>query len=233
MALPKIDVPKFVVEIPSTKQKVTVRPFLVKEQKALVIASETGKVMDLFESMCDMVEACTFGAVDARKIPIVDLEWLFLKIRGKSIGEQVELSFRCQNVVGGSKCNTKIAVQLNLDAVEYGEFPKTFFMLNDRVGVQLRSPTAKEMVEVVESGSSPLELLYLCTELVVDGEDSYSEFSRDELVDFYENLMPDKAREIEQFFTDQPSIKAKLNIKCPKCGNSDVVEVKGLNNFFG
>jgi hypothetical protein len=240
MALPILQVPKHELELLSSKKKVTYRPFLVKEQKVLMQALQTGGRDDVIKAVIECAEACTFGLVDVAKLPYFDLERLFIFIRSKSVGEIVPINVRCD------KCNEYSPVDLNLlegmkIANSDGAFGK--LEIRDGYGLVFNYPTIIDMAyanrlqdaEDVDEVDYYYRLGKRCLKGVFDGEDFFTaaDSSETEKDAVFDALGADEFQKLKGHFDSLPAISYDLDFKCIKCGTENHLHVEGLDSFFG
>ncbi len=147
MTLPILNVPTYNITIPSTKKQIKIRPFLVKEEKLLLIAIEEDSYDSIFNACKQIITNCTFGAVDVDSLKSYDLEYLILQLRIKSRGPEVSLPFKCVNEVNGKACDNQLISKLNLEEVKLIETPNhsTRIMLTDNLGVVMKDPTVDDL----------------------------------------------------------------------------------------
>ena len=234
MALPLLNTPEFETIIPSSNQRIKFRPFLVKEEKVLFMALQGGDTRGMTNAVQNIIGACVLSDnFDASKLAMYDIEYLFLKLRGKSVGEQIDLKVRHVD----SECKHATEVHINIDEVNV-EFPETYndkIQLTDQVGIQMRPPGIRQTSGASESDmsfDSVIDLICDCVVCIYDHDNVYDSFTKDEIVQFIEGLNQQQFAKIQQFFTEIPKLKHKIEWKCPKCGQDDQVTVEGLNNFF-
>ena len=234
MALPKQSTPKYTCILPSDGKEVEYRPFLVQEQKSLLIAQEQEDDKAMFSAVQDLIEACTYGKLKSTQLAVIDMEYLFLKIRAKSVGETVNLQVTCQD----PKCDGHGEVVINLDDVEVvGDEPENKIMINDEIGIELRYPRIGD-IDLInsEEGSmtQTLEMLKRCMVTVFDQEDVYptSDSSTQELDEFVNTLSMSQMEMISEYFGSIPQLKKEVQTECVKCGKDINTTIQGMNNFF-
>ena len=238
--LPKLTYPTFETQVPSTGVTVKFRPFLVKEHKTLLKAVEFNNPTNLIETFKSLIDECTFHAVDVDKLAMFDVEYLFLKIKGASTGSISPVRYICNNVVDGVEC--KQSINLNLDTehafVTVPEAQKKVIRFGTGSGLKLRYPSFEDYVKrggVKSALELSEEFVLDCVESVFDSEASYlpgKDYSRDELRVFIDNLTEDAANEITEFIENIPQVEMNVPIKCPKCGNTDELHLRGLEDFL-
>ena len=237
MALPQLNTVNYDMVIPSTGQQVKYRPFVVREEKVLLTSLESGDAQQITNAMRDIVEVCTFKEVDVKKLAMFDLEYIFLKLRAKSVGENADIVVKCKH------CEAENAVRINLDLVELKGDPRaeSTIQLTDSVGVSIKYPTV-ERTEVVMKGIKAesqidliLGLMVASIESIYDAEKVYpsTDSTPQELMDFIESLNKEQFNKFETFFEQFPKLKEEIEFTCEKCGKENNMTLEGLNDFFG
>lgn len=247
MALPKIEVPSYELELPISKKTIKFRPFLVKEQKILLMAMESDDPKSIQNAVTDILNACIltpdFPLYD---LPVIDVEFLFLNLRAKSVSEIVETKYRCNNEVddtenGGKKeCGQVLESKINLTEVapqvEKEIDPEV--KLTDKITVKMRYPSfsvIKDSADSKDISKMTMNLIASCIEYIYDGDQFYyaHETTNEEMVEFIEMLSQEQFEKMEEFFNNMPKLKKKVELKCKKCGYDHVFEMEGLQSFFG
>lgn len=236
MALPKLTAPEFKTEMPSTKEEIIYRPFLVKEQKLLLMASEGDDENEILHAVENIVESCVLNKkVVARELPSFDLEFLFLRIRSKSIGEFVSLTGKHDD---DHDCQETTEIDLNLDEVNvvFDEENDPIVKLNEEIGLKMKYPTFKVIQEVNASDKTETEksllLIKECILQVFDEDNVYEEFTEEELDNFIEDMTEDQLQSVQKFFATLPKLKKEVSFKCKACGKKESVMMEGLMSFF-
>lgn len=230
MALPKLETPTFELVLPSTNKKVKFRPFLVKEHKILLTMSEAEE-SEVSRIIRELVDVCTFNKLDVDNLPHFDIEYIFMMLRAKSIGETVEVYINCD-------CGTKIDTAFNIENLEVIKDPEhtNKVMITDNLGVELNYPKFDSVVQLynTKDKSKVFELVLQCINAVFDSENYWSakEQSRAELEEFINSLTKSQFEKIEQFFTTSPKIVQTIESDCPQCSKHNVSKLEGLHNFF-
>ena len=236
MALPKIDVPIYELVVPSTDEKIKYRPFLVKEEKILLIAMESGETKDMLQAVKDIVDECTFNKLKLGDIPMFDVEYIFLNIRAKSVGEVSKLKVLCQD---DGKTYANVEVDLNEVQVQVEEGHTNKIELTDEMGVIMKYPTidsfnANGITDITTENM--LEVIAACIAQIYDkkGEEIYDskDSTQKELVDFVEQLNTSQFQDMQKFFDTMPSLKHEVTVKNPKTKKESKVTLTGLNDFF-
>jgi hypothetical protein len=241
MALPKIDLPLYTLELPSTGKTVNYRPFLVKEEKILLMALEGGVEDEIHNATLQIIQNCVSDEIDVEKLPSFDVEYIFVNIRMRSIGETTQLRFRHTKGVNraGENCNHVQTVDVDLREVKVeGEIKPPVIMLTDNVGMKMRYPSMKESLELGKLGGSKVEItmqtILKCIEIIFDGEDMYpaKDQSQQELQDFVDGLNSEQFNKLKEFFDNMPKLKKTIKYHCEKCGEITKYPVEGLSSFF-
>jgi hypothetical protein len=246
MALPKLEVPSYEIDLPLSKKKVKYRPFLVKEQKILLMAMESGDTKSVQNSIMDVLNTCILTPdFNIHSTPIIDVEYLFLHLRAKSVGEIVESKYRCNNEVtkedGTTKeCGNTMETKINLtDIVPIQDKEiNPEIHLTDKIIVKMKYPEfsiINNSVDMENITDVTFKLIANCIEYIFDGEQFYysHETSDEELLEFIENLSQEQFEKMEDFFNNMPRLTKKVQMKCSKCGFDHSFEVEGLESFFG
>jgi len=231
MALPKISTPEFFDAIPSTKEEIKYRPFLVGEEKVLLIALEGQDNKEISNAIVNLLKNCIVNDIDIDKLSTFDIEYLFLKVRGKSVGEVINASV---GHTGETECKHKTEIQINLDDIKVkGEVKDTNIMLTDDVGVKLKYPTLDIILKMEgEDTNSLFRMICDCIEYVYDKDQIYNEFTDKEIEEWVNGLNQAQFRHISSFFEGMPKLSHTVEWKCAKCGENDEMLVEGLQSFF-
>lgn len=248
MALPKINAPIFELTIPSNGQSIKYRPFLVKEQKVLLMALETGENKGILNAVKQIINNCAIDDVDVEKMPIFDLEYFFLRLRAKSIGEQIDLNLRHTTGFNsnGIQCDHNTPVKLNLLEVEVHKTldheDKIIIDEESGIGVKFKYPNGELATQFdVEDEQIKTEIdiatkaMINCVDYIFDKENIYKkeDSTEEELIEFFDNLSQEQFQKLSKFFETMPKLKHEVKWKCLGCGCEDKVTLEGLANFFG
>jgi hypothetical protein len=241
--LPKIDVPIYELNLISSGKKVRFRPFLVKEQKLLLMATQSEDPKDSLDVVKQICKNCIIGEVDVDSLPIFDLEYIFLNLRARSIGEVVNIQYKCNNKIKDEKgqeknCNGLEKFDVNLLEILpiKDENHNKQIMISENLGIVMKYPTF-EMVSNLKNEDENeilMELLILCIDYIFDKDNLYyaKDVTKEELTDFIDNLQQKDLEKIQLFFETSPKIKKSLHFGCKKCGYEEDIVVEGLQNFF-
>ena len=236
MALPKLNVPTYELVVPSTDEKIKYRPFLVKEEKILLIAMESGKSEDMLQSVKDIVDECTFNKLKLGAMPMFDVEYIFLQIRAKSVGEVSKLKVLCHDDM---KTYANVEVDLNDIKVQVEDDHTNKIELSDEMGVIMKYPTIDSFTEnKIDdiNASNMLDVIAVCVDQIYDkkGEEVYEskDSTRKELIEFVEQLNTKQFADVQKFFDTMPSLRHTITVKNPKTKKESEVTLTGLNDFF-
>jgi hypothetical protein len=237
--LPKLDTPIYDLELPISKQKVKFRPFLVREQKILMMAQNSDDSDFVNDNVKQIIKNCCITEVDVDKFSQIDVEYFFINLRARSIGEIVAARYRCNNQVGENICNNLMEVPINLLDVNV-DFKENsdIIKLNDSIGLKMGYPDIKALSKIDSDKdilSVTLDIIYNCMDYIFDEDNLYykSETPKQEVLDFLEQLSVDQFKQIENYFNNLPTLKEELDVKCNKCGFQHKITITGLENFLG
>lgn len=240
MALPMNNMPVFNLTIPSSGKVVKFRPFLVKDEKALMIAQQSEDVLVMVDTLKGVIKSCIVDKIDVDDLATFDIEYIFLKIRGKSVGETVELMFPCDEDHGeqNDKAITKIKIDLSSIEVEKDPTHTNKINLFGDVGIVMKYPTvdtAKRLEKTnLDNMDTIFEVIADSVDYIYQGEELYyaKETKREELMAFLNNLTTEQFTSIQGFFEHMPRLKTSVEYKCPICGKEHHKVLEGLQSFF-
>ncbi|SVA17373.1 uncharacterized protein METZ01_LOCUS70227 [marine metagenome] len=233
MTLPVINTPTYELVVPSTKEKLTYRPFLVKEEKILLMAMEEEKDSQLNRALKQVVHNCTFEKIDVGKLPLFDLEYIFLRIRAKSVGEVAKIQVLCED---DGETYVPIEVDLESIEVEFQEDHSTKIELTDEIGIEMGYPTFEflnfkaDQTEV----NQLFDIIGSSIERVYEGETVYekADFSKKDLKVFLESLTSEQFLRVQKFFETMPRLRHKFEVTNPKTKKKNEITLEGLQAFF-
>ena len=241
MALPKLNVPVYEAVLPSTEKVIKYRPFLVKEEKLLFTAQESGEEAVL-PAVKQIIKNCVQGELDIDNMPLFDIEYLFLRLRAKSVGEEVTLGLKpwgCPNNKG-ELCENTTKVDINLEDVKVikNEKHSSKVMIDDTIGIKLSYPDMNKLNKMggkFDSASEGMKVIKDCVEMIFTEEDTHEKgsFTDKELDDFLDSLNTQQFMKIKDFFDTAPALKHTVKYKCETCGEDKETTIQGLNSFFG
>ena len=237
MPLPKISTPTYELTVPSTGKNIKFRPFLVKEEKILIIAMESQSDQQIAQAVNDVLSNCILTkGVKIDDLSTFDIEYLFLNIRGKSVGETVDVMITCPD-----DNTTKVPVQINLDDIQIvkNDNHQRDIPLDDNLTMRMKYPAMGEFVKnnfsVDMKVDDTFDLVCSCIEQVFSEEESWaaSDCTKKELHEFLEQLDTSQFKKIEQFFETMPKLSHTLNVTNPNTKVVNKIKLEGLNAFFG
>ena len=237
MALPKLTTPTYELEIPSTDEKIKYRPFLVKEEKILMLAMESNAASDITQAVKDIVSECTFNKVNISNMPMFDVEYIFLQIRSKSVGEVSKLRLLCPD---DKKTYADVELDLNEVKVQVGDDHTNKIELTKDMGMIMTYPTIDSFrdsgIRDINAGNM-LDVISGCIMQIYEeeGKKVYDpkDQTKKELTDFIEQLSTKQFKDVQKFFETMPKLKHEITIKNPKTKKESKVTLTGLNDFFG
>lgn len=235
MPLPTLESPKYVLTVPSTKQSIEYRPFLVKEEKILLLAQESNSSSEMMSAIKEIVKACTFNVCKPEQLTSFDLEYIFLKLRAKSVGEISNIRCKCDH------CETYNEVSVNIDDIEI-TWPKNEvsnkIMLTDKIGVICRHICVDDMSSIISGSEVNVDtitnMLIASIESIFDDSGVYktSESSREELLTFVNSLSRAQLNKIEEFISNSPKLQHSLQFDCVSCKKENNIILVGTQAFF-
>lgn len=240
MALPIMATPKYNLTVPSTGVNVKYRPFLVKEEKALLIAQQSEDITVMIDSLKGVIQDCVLDKIDIDKLAMFDIEYIFTQIRAKSVGEIVELLFPCDIDHGedNDKAKVKISIDLTSLQVDKPEGHTNKIDLFEDVGVVMKYPTMKVMTRLEELDTENIDAIFDviadCIDYIYQGDELHygAEQKKEELLAFLGNLTTDQFKNIQAFFTTMPKIRKEVEYTCPICSKHHKVALEGMQSFF-
>ena len=241
MALPKLDTPTYEIELPISQKKVKFRPFLVKEQRNLLMALESNESNTIQQNIRDILTNCTITeGINFDVLPIIDVEYYFINLRAKSVGEVVEARYRCNNIVNDKECNNIMEKDINLNDIRVTQdnTVNPEIQITPKITIKLKYPQfgiVKDSIQYDDINEVTFHMIAQSIEYIYDGEQFYyaNETSPQEMLEFVESLNSEQFKKIEEFFENLPKLKNTLDITCSKCGFNHTIEVEGLESFFG
>ena len=236
MALPKLTTPVYELVIPSTNEKIKYRPFLVKEEKILMIAMEGKEQSGILDAVKQIVKSCTFDKFDMSKAPMFDVEYIFLNIRAKSVGEISTVNLRC---LDDNETFVKTEIDLTEVEVKMDEEHTNKIELTEEMGMIMTYPNLDSFADYDVTNinaSNMIDMIASCIAQIYDkkGEDVYDskDSTHKELVDFIEQLNSKQFAEVQKFFDTMPKLTHTVTIENPKTKKKSEIVLSGLNDFF-
>lgn len=231
MALPILETPTYELTLPSSGKKIVYRPFLVKEFKVLLTTLESDE-SEVTRVLTDLIDNCTFKKLNVAELAHFDIEYIFINLRAKSIGEMTELVYSCE-------CEHQNNISMNLLDVKIIKSDENFsnkIMIDDNVGVIMRYPRFNEMIEIYDNLKSEkiIELVATCIDKIFTKEEMFEskDSSKEELLAFVESFSKDQFDKLEKFFITMPKIIHEMKHTCENCSKENDIMLEGLQNFF-
>lgn len=232
MAIPKLDTPTYSMTLPSTGEEVKYRPFLVKEQKLLLVAQDAKNTKEIYDGLKNVINACTFNKLDIDNSPIFDIEYMFLKVRAKSVGSKVQVSVICPD-----DGETRQSVEVDIDEidVQVDEQHTNKIEITDSIKVVMNYPKLKTTKNVeMDNPDSMFDMVINCIEEVHHGETIYAnaDMSDKEKKEFLDSFNVEQFGKLSQFFETMPKIRHYVKVKNPKTEIESDVLIEGLDSFL-
>jgi hypothetical protein len=239
MELPKIDLPTYEFTVPSLGKKYTFRPFTVKEERILLIASESKDIGEIIRSVLQVVGNCCLDPeLNIAKLPYFDIDYLFIALRAKSIGEKIELKFSCNETFNGDKCGNVFPVSLDITniATVYPEVPDKVELVQNK-GVKLKYPDyagMKMAATMTNPMDAKLHLIAACVEYIYDKDQIFKakDFTTEELLKFLEGMSEGSLRKVETWISNFPTFHVVASETCSKCGFHHTIKYDKFHTFF-
>ena len=232
MALPKYTFPIYTLTVPSTGKEMKYRPFLVKDEKNLLLSQQSEEEVSMYDTLKTVIASCIVDDTKADSLAVFDIEYIFTQLRCKSIGESVELVFTCQNEECGAK--TPHSFEIAPTVVTSAEHTNKIQLFDD-VGIMMKYPGVGQMKKIqslnMDNPDQIIEMIAEHVDFVYDDEQTYSS-SKKELIKFIEDLPRSASDKIKQFFDTMPHLSQTVPYTCKECGKSHEYVVEGIQNFF-
>ena len=236
MALPKLNTPTYSLVLPSTGEEVKFRPFLVKEQKLLMLAQESENNKEMLDTVVKIVSSCTFNKVDPAHSPLFDIEYVFLKLRAKSVGENVEVTLLCPD---DEETYTTKKINLDKIEIEVDESHSNEIQLTEQIKLIMKYPQMSDMNQINTQDNSQINLVFSvlkhCILEVQDGDTSYQkvDISDKDLEEFIDSFDTEQFEKIMTFFETMPKLREKVQVTNPKTQVTSEIVLEGLESFLG
>jgi hypothetical protein len=232
MTLPTISAPRYTLTLPSSGKTVSYRPFLVKEEKMLLMAAESKDSGQITKSMAHVLNSCIDEKLDIDDLPMFDVEYLFLQLRSRSIGESIDLSFKCE----GCDIEFKKKIDLSQIEVKKDDNHEANIPLQDGIGIIMKYPRYGDVasMEMKDESMDPMKMVYLCIDKIYDSEKVYEakNYSESDLEAFIDSLNQSQMQKIQDFFTTMPKIECEIDYGCAKCNFEKKLKLNSLSDFF-
>lgn len=232
MALPQLNVPKYELTVPSSGIAVKFRPYLVKEEKLLMIALESQDEKQMMSAIIDIIDTCTMNQLKMNSLTMFDIEYIFIKLRSKSVGETSKVKLPC------TKCEHKNSVDIDLDLINVTNKPETKIKLTEDTGLIMKFPALKDYQDIQNSDLNNVDKIFAIVVASIDsiysGDEMFdtSSHSKKELLEFVESLSAEQFKKVQAFLDAMPAVYINVLFECEGCGEHNELELKGLANFF-
>ena len=244
MALPKLKIATYELKVPSTGQKVEYRPFLVKEEKTLLMAAEAGTAKGMTNAMKDIINACTEGELNLKELASFDIEYIFLQLRGKSVGDVIDMNLKKPEQITcddeGCPGASEVSVDIRDIKMDTSNMEKPEIELTEGVGVKLGYPQLDTIQKYVSTSGTlgtedVFKMIVDCIEYIWEGEEIYKakDATKKELTDFIESLSTEQFNKVRKYFESMPRLRHDITWTCSKCNKSADLVLEGLDSFFG
>ena len=234
MALPKLQTSEYTLTLPSTQEEIKFRPFLVKEQKILMIAQESGEDFQIASAMGQLVSGCTFGSVDANLSPMFDIEYVFLQLRAKSVGSKITLNVTCPD-----DNETQVEIEVDVDdiQVQMSLEHNQDIEITDGISIHFRYPRLKDlqgMASELSDFEKTLILVVECVETITSGEEVINriDMTQDEIVEFIDSMNSTQMEDVLKFFETMPKVRHIIDVVNPKTKKKGEILLEGLESFL-
>lgn len=237
MALPKFTAVIYNAVIPSTQEKIKFRPFLVKEEKALLIAQQSEDTNVLVDTLKGIIKTCVIGKIDVESLAMFDLEYLLLQIRAKSVGEYVELLFSCDDCTSDDSKSTLGFDLTQIEVIKYPNHSKKILLFDD-VGIVMKYPNINSIKKFkvidLDNIETIFDLILDSIDYIYSGDELFhaKEQSREELSEFVDNLTQEQFQKIRVFFETMPKLRKNITYTCPACNKVHNKYLEGIETFF-
>ena len=244
MGLPVIAVPEYSLILPSTEKEIKYRPFLVKEEKVLLMAMESDDPLQIMEATRTVIKNCIYGDIDVDTLPTFDIEYIFLWLRAKAKGESIDLNYNCP------QCKKNIGVSFNIEQVKIKKTPEhsNKIELTDKLGVVFKYPNIRlqHTIETLDNSMHEIDKVFktilYCVDYIYDNEEIYSskDHTEEEMITFFESLTDTQFQKLTSFFETMPKLSHSIKLLCKHkddkkktCGYKEDIVLEGLASFFG
>lgn len=239
MTLPTLAIPKYKTILPVSKKEIEYRPFLVKEEKILIIADSSDDENDIETAIEQVISNCTFGKINAKKLCQADLEWIILQIRARAKGYTTTLSFKCDNIVDDKPCGMVNDIDVDLhDVIVSNPADSDLIDLCDGVGIKMSVPNVEVLTAIGNLNESEVAKSFLTLaahiEQIYDNDQVWEtkDLSREEIEEFVESFSDEHMKKIESWVSKTPTLSLNVKYKCASCGVEDTLTIEGIDSFF-
>ena len=242
--LPKIDVPVYSINLISNGKEIKFRPFTVKEEKLFLMANESSDLKTIVDTTKQVLNNCIISEIDIDKLPVFDIEYLFLNIRARSVNEIINLNYKCNNDIKNEndedthKCGHTVQIDVNILDIKpkSDKKPENKIQITDKVGVVMKYPNFETLKKYEGENETEiiLRLTADCIDYIYDADQIYyaKDTTEEELIEFIETMQSKDLEKVKEFFDNTPKLAKDLDFKCKKCGYEEQITVEGLESFF-
>ena len=244
MALPKVNVMTYTLTLPSTGKKLEYRPFLVKEEKVLMMAMQSGENKDMVRALREIIDSCVEDKIDTKSLPMFDIEYIFLQLRARSIGEKIPIEYtlpddKCEKSKSNANCRYTTEIDVDEIKVEKDEKHKDIIDLNDNIKIKLKYPKIESSTDIAGLEGKKLvdktfEMIGDCIEYIMEGEEMHqtSDYTKKDIDEFLNSLSSGQFKNIQEFFDTMPKVRKEVTGKCQSCGKENTRILEGMGDFF-
>jgi hypothetical protein len=239
MSLPKIDLPIYELKLPSSGREIRIRPFVVKDEKMLLMAAASDDTDEIMNATKQVINNCVLDDIDIENLPFFDVDFLFIALRAKSIGENVELQFTCNMLHEDEKCGNVFDAPIDISTARIikNENIKQMIQLNDKTTVKMRYPGYSIMKVINDNDSvidKKIKIIAQCIDTIVQGDSVYTrkDYTMKELIEFVEGLTELQYKKLEEFIDNFPYFIVDVEHQCTKCGHNHRLEYRDFTAFF-
>lgn len=240
MTLPKIDVPIYDIKLPSSGETIRVRPFLVKEEKLLLMAVQSKNDGEIIATTKQIINNCFLDeGVNVDKLPFFDIDYLFIALRAKSVGEYIDVNFICNRINEGAKCGNIFPVKIDINNVRVYKNDKAemTIKLSDKMGAKMKYPSYEVMKRIIDDEDNltkKIKLIVASIDLLYDGDQTYTtkDYTPEQLQEFIEGFTENQFKKLEVFVDNLPYFVVTAEETCKKCGHHHKIEYRDFTSFF-
>ena len=240
MALPKIDLPLYQVKLPSNNKELTIRPFLVKEEKLLLMAIESNNDSEIINTTKQVINNCLINTdINVETLPFFDVDYLFIALRAKSVGEAIEVKFTCNNYHNDVMCGSVFPAMIDIanSKIVKDDTISNIIDVGKNIKLKMKYPTYTTMKLILDNDNNinkKLNVIAGSIDQIIDGENilTNKDFTKEELIDFLENLTKEKYMKIEEYVDNFPTFAVSSTAKCNKCGFEHNLTYTDFASFF-
>ena len=232
MTLPKLETPTFKLKVPSTGKTIEFRPFVVKEEKLLLMLGDEDKQRDKSDLIKKLLSSCILSNTKIEDLTTFDIEYIFINLRSKSVGEEVDVMLMCEEC--GEKC--PVTINLDTDVFISGKKPKDVdfnIPINTSVGFEMQYPTVDVLSDSIDNNDT-VGMIIKCIKGIYDETTVHKaeDYTEKEMREFVESLSIRDIKKLQTFFDELPKVKCRVKFTCPHCGHENETELEGIGNFF-